>query len=60
MPERRLSPLTANALEVHRQAWEAAGVQAFLTKPIDPALLARTLADACAADGVTAARVEIA
>ena len=52
--------LTANALEVHRQAWEAAGVQAFLTKPIDPALLARTLADACAADGVTAARVEIA
>ena len=52
--------LTANALEVHRQAWEAAGVQAFLTKPIDPALLARTLADACAADGLTAARVEIA
>ncbi|WP_298744656.1 ATP-binding protein [uncultured Brevundimonas sp.] len=41
--------LTANALDVHRAAWEAAGVHAFLTKPIDPAVLARTLAEACAA-----------
>jgi len=41
--------LTANAMDVHRAAWEAAGVHAFLTKPIDPALLATTLAEACAA-----------
>ena len=41
--------LTANALDTHRAAWEAAGgVHAFLTKPIDPVMLARTLADACA------------
>ena len=40
--------LTANALDVHRAAWDAAGVHAFLTKPIDPALLAATLAEACA------------
>ena len=41
--------LTANALDVHRQAWEAAGVQRFLTKPIEPTLLAQTLAAACEA-----------
>jgi len=41
--------LTANALDVHRAAWDAAGVHAFLTKPIDPVMLARTLAEACAA-----------
>ncbi len=40
--------LTANALDVHRAAWEGEGVHAFLTKPIDPVLLARTLAEACA------------
>jgi signal transduction histidine kinase/CheY-like chemotaxis protein len=40
--------LTANALDLHRAAWEAAGVQGFLTKPIDPGLLATTLAAACA------------
>ena len=40
--------LTANAMDVHRAAWDAAGVYAFLTKPIDPALLADTLAMACA------------
>jgi len=39
--------LTANALDLHRAAWEAAGVHAFLTKPIDPGLLAATLAAAC-------------
>ena len=39
--------LTANAMDVHRAAWDAAGVYAFLTKPIDPALLADTLAMAC-------------
>jgi len=39
--------LTANALDTHRAAWEAAGVHAFLTKPIDPVLLATTLAQAC-------------
>jgi len=39
--------LTANALDVHRAAWDAAGVQGFLTKPIDPAMLARTLSEVC-------------
>lgn len=42
--------LTANALDVHRAAWDAAGVHAFLTKPIDPVLLAKTLAQACAVE----------
>jgi len=42
--------LTANALDVHRAAWDAAGVHAFLTKPIDPVILATTLAQACAAE----------
>ncbi len=42
--------LTANAMEVHRAAWDAAGVHAFLTKPIDPVILAATLAQACAAE----------
>jgi signal transduction histidine kinase/CheY-like chemotaxis protein len=41
--------LTANALDVHRAAWEAAGVHAFLTKPIDPVALAGALVSACAA-----------
>ena len=45
--------LTANALDVHRAAWDAAGVHAFLTKPIDPVMLARTLAEACAAERPT-------
>ncbi|MDQ3125207.1 MAG: hypothetical protein M3Q74_06325 [Pseudomonadota bacterium] len=40
--------LTANALDVRRAAWDAAGVHAFLTKPIDPVMLATTLAEACA------------
>ena len=40
--------LTANALDVHRQAWAAEGVEAFLSKPIDPAALVHTLAEACA------------
>jgi signal transduction histidine kinase/ActR/RegA family two-component response regulator len=39
--------LTANAMDVHRAAWEAMGVHAFLTKPIDPGLLTSTLAEAC-------------
>ncbi len=39
--------LTANAMDTHRAAWDAVGVFAFLTKPIDPALLATTLAKAC-------------
>ncbi len=42
--------LTANALDSHRAAWDAVSVHAFLTKPIDPVLLARTLAEACAAE----------
>ena len=47
--------LTANALDTHRAAWDAAGVHAFLTKPIDPVMLARTLAEACAAERTTVA-----
>ena len=39
--------LTANATDVHRAAWDAVGVHAFLTKPIDPLLLSQTLAQAC-------------
>jgi len=42
--------LTANAMDLHRAAWDVAGVHAFLTKPIDPVLLATTLAEACAAE----------
>ncbi|NBB52106.1 response regulator [Rhizobium sp. CRIBSB] len=40
--------LTANATDVHRAAWDSIGVHAFLTKPIDPEMLARTLAEASA------------
>ena len=37
--------LTANALDHHRAAWAAAGVETFLTKPVDPrALTAAILA----------------
>lgn len=43
-----LIALTANAMDVHRAAWDATGVHAFLTKPIDPVLLAATLVEACA------------
>ncbi len=39
--------LTANAMDTHRAAWDVIGVHAFLTKPINPALLAVTLAEAC-------------
>lgn len=49
--------LTANAMDVHKAAWDAAKVHAFLTKPIDPPLLARTLSEACA---VSAAQAEAA
>lgn len=51
--ENRATPviaLTANALDTHKAAWDQVGVHAFLTKPIDPVLLAATLASACAAD----------
>jgi signal transduction histidine kinase len=44
--------LTANALGHHREAWDAVGVAAFLTKPIDPNLLVSTL---LAAHGAAAA-----
>jgi|GEM_PF-547215 len=40
--------LTANAMDGHRAAWDAVGVHAFLTKPINPALLAEALSQACA------------
>ena len=52
--------LTANALDTHRAAWEAAGVHAFLTKPIDPEILARTLAEACTAERSAAADAAVA
>ena len=52
--------LTANALDVHRSAWDAAGVHAFLTKPIDPVMLAGTLAEACAAVRREPANTEVA
>ena len=35
--------LTANAFEEQRAEWLAAGADAFLTKPVDPALLVSTL-----------------
>jgi signal transduction histidine kinase/ActR/RegA family two-component response regulator len=35
--------LTANALDHHRAAWDAAAVAGFLTKPIDPKTLTETL-----------------
>jgi CheY-like chemotaxis protein len=38
--------LTANALDIHRQAWLAVGAAGFLTKPIDAAALASTLSAA--------------
>ena len=40
-----LIALTANAMDVHRAAWAEVGAEAFLTKPIDPILLVRTLTD---------------
>ena len=52
--------LTANALDLHRAAWDAAGVHAFLTKPIDPVLLARTLAGACDAGSARADQSAVA
>ena len=35
--------ITANAMDGHRAAWEAVGVTAFVTKPIQPALLSAAL-----------------
>ena len=40
-----LVALTANAMDIHRAAWTEVGAEAFLTKPIDPAILARTLSE---------------
>lgn len=39
--------LTANAMEAHRQAWLSVGVEAFLTKPIDPRALVEGVERAC-------------
>jgi two-component system, sensor histidine kinase len=50
--------LTANAMDTHRAAWDALGVHAFLTKPIDPVLLAQTLVSAC--DRQDAVEAEVA
>lgn len=40
-----LVALTANAMDIHRAAWTEVGAEAFLTKPIDPTVLARTLSE---------------
>jgi CheY-like chemotaxis protein len=49
--------LTANALDHHRAAWAQAGVETFLTKPIDPrALTAALIAAASATEARRAAR----
>ena len=42
--------LTANALEHHRAAWAEVGVEAFVSKPIDPRQLVASLTQA-ATDG---------
>ncbi len=55
-----LIPLTANAMDVHRAAWDATGVHAFLTKPIDPILLAQTLVEACAGANEDMNQAEVA
>ncbi len=39
--------LTANAMDTHRAAWDAVGIFAFLTKPIDAVLLVQTVGEAC-------------
>ncbi len=52
--------LTANALDTHKTAWDQVGVHAFLTKPIDPVMLAATLAQACAADRTKSRKAEVA
>ena len=46
--------LTANAMEVHRQAWLSVGVETFLTKPIDPRALVEGVERAGAALGKVA------
>ena len=42
-PTTPIIAITANAMEGHRAAWEAVGVAAFVTKPIQPALLSAAL-----------------
>ncbi len=46
--------LTANAMDTHREAWADVGVHGYLTKPINPEELVRTLHSA----GATGDRVE--
>ena len=41
--------LTANALDHHRQAWAEAGVETFLTKPVDPRALTAAILGAASA-----------
>jgi signal transduction histidine kinase/CheY-like chemotaxis protein len=48
--------VTANAMEHHRAAWEAAGVRAFLTKPIVPG----ALFEALSAEGLARAAPRLA
>ncbi len=49
--------LTANALGHHREAWDVVSPAAFLTKPIDPNLLVKSLLDAASPAAQTAAKV---
>jgi signal transduction histidine kinase/CheY-like chemotaxis protein len=48
--------LTANALDHHRQAWADAGVETFLTKPVDPRALTAAVLAAGSARVVAEAR----
>ena len=40
-------PVTANALDLHRQAWRSVGAAEFVSKPIDPGQLVAVLTTVC-------------
>jgi signal transduction histidine kinase/ActR/RegA family two-component response regulator len=52
--------LTANALDHHRAAWAEAGVETFLTKPVDPRALTAALLAAASATAVDGKGVKAA
>lgn len=52
LPDHRTTPIvavTANALEIHREAWRAIGAADFVSKPIDPRQLMSVLQTVCGA-----------